>query len=94
MTQGIALLVCVVSFAFLAPAMERHQETLFGRELSRGQSRAFRTAGWCGLVLALRYLVGGEGWALGLVSFSGCTSLAAGIVYGALILLERREVRG
>lgn len=93
MTHGLTLLICVLAFAFLALAMDRHQDTVFGRELPEGQSRAFRIAGWCGIVLALRVVVGDEGWALGLVSFSGCTSLAAGIVYGVLVLRERRGVR-
>lgn len=89
MTHGLPLLICVVAFAFLALAMDRHQNTVFGRELSHGQARGFRLAGWCGLLLALRLVVRDEGWALGLVSYSGCTSLAAGIVYGMLIVRAR-----
>ncbi|MDP9152838.1 MAG: DUF3325 domain-containing protein [Pseudomonadota bacterium] len=92
--HGLALIICVLSFAFLALAMERHQDTVFGRKLREGQSRGFWIAGWCGILLALRLVVGDEGWAMGLVSFSGCTSLAAGIVYGALILRGRRGARG
>ncbi|AET94151.1 MULTISPECIES: DUF3325 domain-containing protein [Caballeronia] len=80
---------CVIAFAFLAISMDRHQTALFGREFADGRSRAFRIAGWCGLALALRFVVGNEGWALGLVTYSGCTSLAAGLVYGGLILYER-----
>jgi hypothetical protein len=91
--HGLALIICVLAFAFLALAMERHQDTVFGRKLPVGPSRGFRIAGWCGIVLVLRLVVGDEGWALGLVSFSGCTSLAAGIVYGVLILQERRGAR-
>lgn len=94
MTHGLPLLICVVAFTCLALAMDRHQDTVFGRELPRGKTRALRIAGWCGLLLALRFIVGEEGWALGLVSYSGCTSLAAGLVFGMLILRERRGARG
>ncbi len=89
MTHLLTLIFCVVAFAFLVVSVERHQGTLFGRMLNAGQTRGFRIAGWCVLVLALRFIVDDEGWALGLVSYSGCTSLAAGMVFGALIVYER-----
>jgi hypothetical protein len=89
MTHLLTVLFCIMSFACLAAAMERHQQTVFARVLPAGQSRGFRLAGWCGLVLALRFIVDGDGWALGLVRYSGCTSLAAGLVFGALVLYER-----
>ncbi len=92
--HGSALLICIVSFAFLALARERHQDTVFGRRLPEGQSRGFRIAGWCGILLTLMFAAGEEGWAMGLVSFSGCTSLAAGIVYGVLILRDRLSADG
>jgi hypothetical protein len=85
----MTLLFCVMAFACLAVSMERHQQTLFARVLDAGKTRGFRIAGWCGLVMALRYIVDERGWALGLVGYSGCTSLAAGLVFGALILYER-----
>jgi hypothetical protein len=88
-TSVLSLLFCVVAFAMLAVAMTRHQETLFGRALPDGQTRGFRIAGWCGLVLALRFIVDEKGWALGLVNYSGYTSLAAGLVFGALIVYAR-----
>ncbi|SPB13747.1 hypothetical protein NOV72_01011 [Caballeronia novacaledonica] len=89
MTHFLCIVFCVMAFTFLAVSMDRHQMNLFGGELRAGQSRGFRIAGWCGLVLALRFIVGDEGWALGLVTYSGCTSLAAGLVYGGLIAYER-----
>ncbi|MFM0522428.1 MULTISPECIES: DUF3325 domain-containing protein [Caballeronia] len=89
MTHLLSIVFCVMAFAFLAVSMDRHQMTVFGRALRAGQSRGFRIAGWCGLALALRFIVGNEGWALGLVAYSGCTSLAAGLVYGGLIAYER-----
>jgi hypothetical protein len=86
----LALVLCVPAFACLAMAMERHQETAFGAPLPAAKSRLLRCAGWCGLLAALWLAVAGKGWALGLVWYSGCTSLAAGIVYGLLIIYTRR----
>jgi hypothetical protein len=90
-TSLLALIFCLIAFAFLAVAMERHQETLFGRLLPAGQTRGFRIAGWCALVLALRFVVDQKGWALGLVNYSGYTSLAAMLVFGGLIIYGRRR---
>jgi hypothetical protein len=89
MTRLLVLLLCVGAFACLAIAMARHQETLLGRALPVSQSRCLRGAGWCALGIALALSVAGQGWGLGLVAFSGTTSVAAGIVYGALIVWER-----
>ena len=85
-----ALLLCVPGLLCLAMAMERHQETLFGAPMSAALCRALRCAGWCALFVALWLAVAGKGWALGLVWYSGCTSLAAGIVYGLLIVYAQR----
>ncbi len=49
--------------------------------------------GWGALVLALAIIVQAQGWGMGLVSYSGHTSLAAGIVLGALIVHSRRRGR-
>jgi hypothetical protein len=84
-----ALLLCTGAFACLAMAMARHQETLLRRPLPLSQSRCLRGAGWCALGIALALSVAGQGWGMGLVAFSGTTSVAAGIVYGALIVWER-----
>ncbi|RAR58334.1 uncharacterized protein DUF3325 [Paraburkholderia unamae] len=89
-----ALLLCVPAFACLALAMERHQQTLFDAPLSAAATRALRGFGWCGLLAALWLAVSAKGWALGLVWYSGCTSLAAGIVYGLLIMCARRFPAG
>jgi hypothetical protein len=89
MTHALTLVFCIVAFASLAVSMERHQRALFARALPPGQSRGFRIAGWCALVLALRFIVDDDGWAMGLVRYSGCTSLAAALVFGALIVYER-----
>ncbi|WP_233865870.1 DUF3325 domain-containing protein [Paraburkholderia adhaesiva] len=85
----LALLLCVGAFACLAMAMARHQEALLGRALPVVHSRCLRGAGWCSLGIALVLVVAGQGWALGLVAFSGSTSVAAGTVYGALIAWGR-----
>lgn len=86
----VALVPCVAAFMCLAMAMERHQETVFDGRLAAAVSRVLRCAGWCGLLIALWLAVAERGWALGLVWYSGCTSLAAGIVYALLIIMARR----
>ncbi|MDR5734792.1 DUF3325 domain-containing protein [Caballeronia sp. LZ025] len=88
MMHIIALLCCVASFACLALTMERHQ-----RPILRGHTRSLRVAGWCGLLLALVIAVANEGWAMGLVRYSGNTTLGAGVVYLALIAYERFRPR-
>ena len=85
----VALLLCVFAFACLAMATGRQQEAVFGRTLAVAASRGFRCAGWGALLVALRLTVTDQGWALGLVGYSGSTSVAAGIVYGALVARER-----
>jgi hypothetical protein len=94
MMQVLTTILCVVAFALLAFAMERHQLALFARQLPPGQTRALRVAGWCALGLTLWIIVAGQGWALGLVGFSGVASLSAGLVYGALIVCERVKRSG
>jgi hypothetical protein len=89
MIRLFVLLLSVGAFACLAMAMARHQETLLGRALPAAQSRGLRGAGWCGLAIALALAVDVQGWGRGLVAFSGTTSVAAGIVYAALIAWER-----
>ncbi|QGZ65760.1 DUF3325 domain-containing protein [Paraburkholderia acidisoli] len=86
----LALILCVPAFVCLALAMERHQRLVFGAALSRVAARTLRVTGWLGLVVALGLAVAAQGWALGLVWYSGCTSLAAGVVYALLIVYERR----
>lgn len=84
------LIVCLAAFACLALAMERHQETVFAKVLAAAPTRLLRWLGWLGLLAGLWLAVAARGWALGLVTYSGVTSLAAGIVIGALIVRERR----
>lgn len=89
--HGVAFVLCLPGFAALALAMERHQEDLFGHAFAPSLTRRLRVAGWGALLLALGVLVGAQGWGLGLVSFSGHTSLAAGLVFVALLVQGRRQ---
>ncbi len=89
----VAAALCVGGFAALAIATERQQHALLGRSLFRRASRALRLAGAILLLAALAWLVGDRGWGLGLVMYSGHTSLAAGGVYCALVIASRRVGR-
>lgn len=85
------LLLSFFAFGALALAMDRHQRNVFGHRLAPGATRCLRLSSWSALALALLAAVGGQGWTLGLVSYSGHTSLAAGLVFAALIANERRR---
>ncbi len=85
----VVLLLCVEGFGALALAMERHQHEVFGRTLAAPATRAWRGAGWLLLGAALALAVHNQGWGLGLVSYSGHTSLGAGLVFGLLVLRGR-----
>lgn len=88
-----AFLLCLAGFTALAAAMDRPQRDVIGRALPAGATRALQVAGSCALLLALGFLVAAFGWGLGLVMFSGHTSLTAGIVHCALIAYARRRAR-
>lgn len=94
MTHLLALALCLAGFIALALATRRQQRDLIGRSLSRVTTIALRMAGAGALVLALGILVAWQGWGLGLVMFSGHTSLAAGIVYATLVVYAGAQVRG
>lgn len=83
------LLLCVLAFACLALSMARHQAAVFGEDLSRAASRGLRGIGWACLLAALWLMVAARGWSLGLVYYGGCISLAAGVVFCALIAHDR-----
>jgi hypothetical protein len=91
MNHLAVLLLSLLAFGALALAMNRHQQTVFGRRLATRITRCLRLGGWSVLALALLAAIRGQGWALGLVSYSGHTTLAAGLIYGALIVNERRK---
>lgn len=93
MTHLAVFLLSTLGFAGLALAMERHQEDLFGHALETTVTRGLRMAGAAALLLALVVIVRAQGWGVGLVSFSGHTSLGAGLVFGALVVVERTRSR-
>ena len=80
-----AFVLCVAGFTALAFAMHRQQRDIIGGRLRSTTTRGLRFAGACALLLALGILISGRGWSMGLVTFSGHTSIAAGIVLCALI---------
>lgn len=85
MMHLLSFTLCLAAFAALALAMERQQHDLFGRPLEPAVKRALRVTGTSALLLALGVLVNWQGWGLGLVMFSGHTSLAAGVVFCTII---------
>ncbi|MFO6419031.1 DUF3325 family protein [Hylemonella sp. W303a] len=93
MIHAVALVLCLLAFAALALTTERQQADLFGGPLSRRSTLLLRLAGWIAMFIALASLVTAQGWGLGLVSYSGHTSLAAGLVWSALIVYGRRRDR-
>ncbi|SEK23379.1 Protein of unknown function [Roseateles sp. YR242] len=91
MTHLACLLICIVAFAALALATDRAQSDVFGKELPTTTSRLLRTVGGLLLLGCLAVVVGAWGWSLGLVNYSGYTSLAAAVVFLALIVQQRRK---
>lgn len=89
MIHALAFVLCLEGFAALAFSVDRQQRNLIGHGLRRSTTRTLRIVGTCALVLAVSILVIWQGWGLGLVMFSGHTSLAAGIVYCTLIGLAK-----
>lgn len=89
MNHLLPFLLCLAGFTALAFAMRRQQRDIFGGSLRLVTTYVLRVAGACALLLAFGILIAGHGWSLGLVIFSGHTSLAAGIVLCALIGYSR-----
>jgi hypothetical protein len=85
MTHLLAFALCFAGFTALAFAMHRHQRDIVGRSLPSTTIRVLRLVGTCALLFALGVLVVWRGWGLGLVMFSGHTSIAANLVLFALI---------
>ena len=85
MTHLPAFLLCLAGFMALALATRRQQRDIIGQSLRRPMTYALRTAGTIALLSALGLLVAWQGWGLGLVMFSGHTSLNAGLVYCLLV---------
>ena len=93
MSHLLPFLLCLTGFAALALAMDRQQRDLIGWPLPTGATRALRITGTVALLAALGSLVAWRGWGLGLVMFSGHTSLTAGLVLCALIVYARTRAR-
>lgn len=93
MSHLVAVALCVSGFAALALAMRRQQRDIIGRPLPPAVTFLLRAAGACALLCALGVLVAWQGWSLGLVMFSGHTSIAAGLVLCALIAHARNHAR-
>jgi len=89
MTHLLPFVLSLAGFTALAFAMDGPQRAVIGRPLPGSTARALRLAGAGALLLALGMLVAWRGWGLGLVMFSGHTSLTAGIVHCTLILHAR-----
>lgn len=85
----LTFVICLAAFAALALGTERPQDELFGQALAPRATWLLRIAGWGALAVALAIIVQAQGWGMGLVSYSGHTSLAAGIILGALIVRGR-----
>lgn len=88
-----ALVLCLAGFAALAFGARRQQRDILGGALRPAATYGLRAAGTGALLGALGALVLGYGWSLGLVMFSGHTSIAAGIVYCGLIGYLRTNPR-
>ena len=93
MIHLLVSVLCLAGFAALAFATHRQQRDVFGKLLRLTTTYFLRMAGACALFLALGILVAEKGWSIGLVMFSGHTSIAAGIVFCALIGRARMYAR-
>ena len=91
MIHALALALCLAGFGALALATRRPQHEILRKSLPRRSVTALRLAGSSALLIGLTVLVAAQGWALGLVMFSGHTTLAAALVYVALIVFGRRS---
>lgn len=89
MIHLVSFALCLAGFAALALAVRRQQREIIGRPLPPTTTYAFRAAGACALLLALGLLVASAGRGLGVVMFSGHTTLAAGVVYCGLLVSAR-----
>jgi uncharacterized protein DUF3325 len=93
MSHLLALALCLAGFAALAFATRRQQRDVVGRSLRTETTYALRVFGTCALMFALAILVAWHGWSLGLVMFSGHTSIIAGVVYCSLLGYSRMYPR-
>ncbi|MEZ5763046.1 MAG: PepSY-associated TM helix domain-containing protein [Xanthobacteraceae bacterium] len=85
MMHLLSFVLCLAGFAALALATPRQHREIVGRPLRLSTKYLLRAIGTFALLAALGLLVAWNGWSLGLVMFSGHTSLAAGLLYCSLI---------
>ena len=89
--HALILALATPGFAALALAMERHQQDVLGRLLKPRTTRGLRAGGWLLLLLALGHALHHLGGPIGIVTWVGHLSLAAGLIHVTLILLDRRK---
>ncbi len=89
MIHAFALTLSLAGFGALALGTRRPQREILRGSLPHRTVLALRIAGSIALLIALTMLVTVRGWGLGLVMFSGHTTLAAALVYVALIIVGR-----
>jgi len=88
-----AFVLCVAGFTALAFGVRRQQRDIIGGSLPPAATYGLRAVGAGALLAAIGTLIAGYGWNLGLVMFSGHTSIAAGIVLCGLIGYLRTRPR-
>ena len=93
MIHLLAFVLCLAGFAALALSTRRQQRDIIGSSLRLATTYVLRVTGACALLLALGILVAWQGWGLGLVMFSGHTSMAAGVIYYLLLGYARMHSR-
>ncbi len=89
MTHLVAFVLCLAGFAALALATRRQQRDVIGRSLPLPETYVLRSLGASALLAGLGILVAWQGWGFGLVTFSGHSSINAGIVYCMLFAYAR-----
>ncbi len=92
-THGALSVICLLGFACLALAMDRHQETIFVRTLRLSLTQGLRVSGCLLLMLSLCVAVFVLGWGLGITVFIAHSSAAAGLIFMLLVLAHRRSRR-
>ena len=86
MTHLLAFAFSLIGFGALAFGTRRQQRDLFRKSLKLSITYSLRICGSIAFFVALGILVAAYGWGVGLVMFSGHTSLAAGAVYVILAI--------
>lgn len=89
------LAFAVGGFTWLAQAIERHHADMFGRGSvpSPARVRRLRWQGAAALMLALAAVVSAEGWAFGVIYWTGLLTVSALTVAGAFACAPRATPR-